>query len=99
MPHLMKRSEVAELSEDGVDFQLHTHRHRTPRDRDLYVKEILDNRARIEEMTESRPSPFCYPSGIYQREFLPWLKDVQVTTATTCDPGMASRRSNPLLLP
>ena len=97
--HLMNRSEVAKLSEDGVDFQLHTHRHRTPRDRDLYVKEIFDNRARIEEMTGIRPSHFCYPSGIYQREFLPWLSDVQVTTATTCDPGMVTRRSDPLLLP
>ena len=97
--HLMKRSEVAELSEDGVDFQLHTHRHRTPRDRDLYVKEIFDNRARIEEMTGIRPSHFCYPSGIYQREFLPWLSDAQVTTATTCDPGMVTKRSDPLLLP
>jgi peptidoglycan/xylan/chitin deacetylase (PgdA/CDA1 family) len=97
--HLMNRREVAELSADGVDFQLHTHRHRTPRDRDLYVKEILDNRERIEEMTEIRPSHFCYPSGIYQRQFLPWLRDVQVTTATTCDPGMVTRHSDPLLLP
>src|SRR5262245_10309882 len=97
--HLMNRSEVAELSADGVDFQLHTHRHRTPRDRDLYVKEIFDNRERIEQMTEIRPSHFCYPSGIYKRQFLPWLRDVQVTTATTCDPGMVTRHSDPLLLP
>jgi peptidoglycan/xylan/chitin deacetylase (PgdA/CDA1 family) len=97
--HLMNRSEVAQLSADGVDFQLHTHRHRTPRDRDLYVKEIFDNRERIEAMTEIRPSHFCYPSGIYQRQFLPWLKDLQVTTATTCDPGMVTKHSDPLLLP
>jgi hypothetical protein len=63
------------------------------------VKEIFDNRERIEQMTEIRPSHFCYPSGIYQRQFLPWLKDLQVTTATTCDPGMVTKHSDPLLLP
>jgi hypothetical protein len=42
---------------------------------------------------------FCYPSGLYRSEFLPWLRDKQVVSATTCDPGLASGRSNPLLLP
>jgi hypothetical protein len=42
---------------------------------------------------------FCYPSGVYEPEFLPWLEAEQVVTATTCDPGMASSGCNPLLLP
>jgi len=42
---------------------------------------------------------FCYPSGVYRSEFLPWLREAGVQTATTCDPGLASSRTEPLLLP
>jgi hypothetical protein len=31
--------------------------------------------------------------------FLPWLGDLGVASATTCDPGLASSRTHPLLLP
>src|SRR5439155_7751018 len=37
---LMTAQEMAELSRDGVDFQLHTHRHRMPKDESLFQKEI-----------------------------------------------------------
>ena len=42
---------------------------------------------------------FCYPSGVYRAEFLPWLREAGVQTATTCDPGLASSQTEPLLLP
>lgn len=97
--HIMNPQEVAELSGAGVDFQLHTHLHRTPLDRGLFEKEIEDNRVRIQEMTNSYPVHFCYPSGNYNRAFLPWLAETNVVTATTCDPGIVSTGSNPWLLP
>src|SRR5438128_1773024 len=53
--HLLKPDEVKELASQGRDVQLHTHRHRTPLDRGLFLREIDDNRDNIQEMTGARP--------------------------------------------
>ena len=92
-------SEVTEMAANGIDIQLHTHRHRTPKNRELFVREIDDNRKRIEQMTGQRPTHFCYPSGVYDRAFLPWLEECGVVSATTCEVGFASLNSHRLLLP
>jgi peptidoglycan/xylan/chitin deacetylase (PgdA/CDA1 family) len=96
---LMTPQEVAGLSAQGLDVQLHTHRHRTPMDRDLFIREITDNRTIIQEITGVYPSHFCYPSGVYHQAFLPWLEQEGVVSATTCESGLATRSSSPLLLP
>jgi peptidoglycan/xylan/chitin deacetylase (PgdA/CDA1 family) len=96
---LMNQAEIAELHEAGVDFQLHTHRHRTPLDRELFLREIHDNRSQLCAFTGARAAHFCYPSGVTRPEFLPWLEEAAVASAATCRPGLASARSNPLLLP
>jgi peptidoglycan/xylan/chitin deacetylase (PgdA/CDA1 family) len=96
---VMTREEAAEVSRQGIAVELHTHRHRTPNDHALFLREINDNRERIEQIRDDAPRHFCYPSGIYRSEFLPWLREAGVTTATTCDPGLASAKSDPLLLP
>jgi peptidoglycan/xylan/chitin deacetylase (PgdA/CDA1 family) len=98
MFQLMNLSERNQLAAAGVDFQLHTHRHRTPIDQHLFRKEIQDNRRALEQLGE-KAIHFCYPSGIYRPEFLAWLQMENVVSATTCDAGLASKRSNPLLLP
>jgi len=92
-------TEVAEMAASGIDIQLHTHRHRMPKNRDLFIREIDDNRTRIEQMTGKRPTHFCYPSGIYDRAFLPWLEQCGIVSATTCEVGFASVNSHHLLLP
>ena len=97
--HLLAPEEVARLASQGADIQLHTHRHRTPLDRALFLREIEDNRHSIQAMTGLRPSHFCYPSGIYDHRFLPWLQEAGIVSATTCETGFASRSSNRLLLP
>ncbi|HYX27625.1 MAG TPA: polysaccharide deacetylase family protein, partial [Pyrinomonadaceae bacterium] len=97
--HNVTPVEARELSERGVDVQLHTHRHRTPPERELFRREIEDNRRCIEEITGKDPTHFCYPSGVYARRFLPWLADAGIKSATTCEVGFASRASHPLLLP
>src|SRR5579862_7788872 len=96
---LMTPAEIMELASAGIDFELHTHRHRMPRDRALFAREIRGNREAIEAMTKNRPAHFCYPSGDYDQMFIPWLVEQGVVSAATCDPGLASARSNSLLLP
>jgi peptidoglycan/xylan/chitin deacetylase (PgdA/CDA1 family) len=96
---LMNAREVQEIARAGADVQLHTHRHRTPEEEALFRREIHDNRARIRELISREAVHFCYPSGVYRPAFLPWLKKEHVVSATTCDAGLATRRSDSLLLP
>jgi peptidoglycan/xylan/chitin deacetylase (PgdA/CDA1 family) len=96
---LMTPAEIRELSSQGVDFQLHTHRHRTPKEEALFRREIRENRQRLEEITGKPATHFCYPSGLYRLEFLPWLRQEGVASATTCEPSLVSAATNPLLLP
>jgi peptidoglycan/xylan/chitin deacetylase (PgdA/CDA1 family) len=96
---IMVPEEVRRLAAEGVSFELHTHTHRTPEGAANFDEEISRNRSAIERITGLPARHFCYPSGRYRPEFLAWLQQKQVVTATTCDPGLASERSNPLLLP
>jgi peptidoglycan/xylan/chitin deacetylase (PgdA/CDA1 family) len=96
---IMAPGEVRRLAAAGVDFQLHTHTHRTPHERVAFLAEIETNRARIRELTGRDAQHFCYPSGQYAQEFLPWLAETGVISATTCDPGLATRRTGALMLP
>ncbi|MCI0664362.1 MAG: polysaccharide deacetylase family protein [Acidobacteria bacterium] len=97
--HLLNPEEVRQLGAEGIDIQLHTHRHRSPLNLQLFRREIVDNRKSIEQMTGSTATHFCYPSGNFDQTFFPWLEELNVVSATTCDPGFASHSSNPLLLP
>jgi peptidoglycan/xylan/chitin deacetylase (PgdA/CDA1 family) len=97
--HNLTPDEVRRLSDAGVDVQLHTHRHRVPVDRALFLRELEDNRASIRRMTGKTASHFCYPSGVTNPAFLPWLKEAGVVSATTCVPGLAERGGDPLMLP
>jgi peptidoglycan/xylan/chitin deacetylase (PgdA/CDA1 family) len=99
MIHIMSATEVTETAAAGVDIQLHTHRHRTPSDRTQFIREIDQNRAVIRDLTGKQARHFCYPSGVCRSEFLPWLRESEVVSATTCQPGLASRNSDALLLP
>lgn len=97
--HLMTTTEVADISRRGIDVQLHTHRHRTPRNELAFRAEVQDNRCILEELTGRQAVHFCYPSGDHDPMFLPWLRDLGVETATTCAVGLAKADDNSLLLP
>jgi len=96
---IMRPAEVAQMAADGIAIELHTHRHRTPMDRQLFEREIRDNRIAIERITGREPRHFCYPSGVYHESFFPWLESMGVVSATTCETGLASASSLPMRLP
>jgi len=97
--HLMNPGEVADIARRGFDVQLHTHRHRTPREKSTFRNEVLENRRILEEMTGRPATHFCYPSGDVDSVFLPWLRELDVETATTGVAGLARAEHDPLLLP
>jgi peptidoglycan/xylan/chitin deacetylase (PgdA/CDA1 family) len=97
--HMMNAQELQEIARNGVDVQLHTHRHRTPENEELFRREISENRERIRAVVSSTPVHFCYPSGVYRSTFFEWLAKEEVVSATTCDGGLVSRRSHNMLIP
>jgi peptidoglycan/xylan/chitin deacetylase (PgdA/CDA1 family) len=96
---LMNPAEVTELAREGVDFQMHTHRHRRCRDASFLNRDLTDNAIRLERYTGLRPLHFCYPNGEYHQIFRDCLRRQGVRTATTCDPGLAARNTPWLCLP
>ncbi|HEX4934046.1 MAG TPA: polysaccharide deacetylase family protein [Gemmatimonadaceae bacterium] len=96
---LMNSAEISELAAKGVDFQLHTHRHDLPLDRGAFARDLETNASLLTSATGKAPRHFCYPSGLYRRDVVDWLRQERVVTATTCDPGLAHAGSAPLLLP
>ena len=97
--HLMTPEEAAVVASEGIDIQLHSHRHWVPPDETLVRREILENRARIEAITGRQAQHFCYPSGVHYPELLGWLRKLDVLSATTCQTGLAAATDDPLLLP
>lgn len=96
---LMNGDEVAHAASLGADIQLHTHRHRIPDDKEKFIREIVDNREWILRQAGIETAHFCYPSGRYHSDCLPWLRSQGILTATTCDHALATKEDDPLLLP
>lgn len=99
--HLMNPREVRALDPKLVSIQLHTHRHRTPKSLEELRDELDRNAAEIVNLTgrSDVASHFCYPSGIYSRDFVEWLRIYGVKSATTCVPHYSTAATPPLEIP
>jgi peptidoglycan/xylan/chitin deacetylase (PgdA/CDA1 family) len=86
---LMTIDQLAELPGQGMDLQLHTHRHRLPASDPERVKtEINENRAALERIAGGTFQHFCYPSGEFHPAQFPWLRALGIESATTCLSGL-----------
>jgi peptidoglycan/xylan/chitin deacetylase (PgdA/CDA1 family) len=85
---LMTPEEVRRVADQGIDVQLHTHRHRLPQSEELAMKEIGDNRAVLESLLGKRLDHLCYPSGVWSADLSPCLTRTGIKSATTCDIGL-----------
>jgi peptidoglycan/xylan/chitin deacetylase (PgdA/CDA1 family) len=101
MLQLMTADQIRALPRELVQVELHTHRHRLPREREQFMRELTENQSRIKALTgDDRPRRhFCYPSGDYDGRVLEWLAELGVRSATTCVPGLASAGDHHLLVP
>lgn len=97
--HLITPEEARGLADRGVDLQYHTHRHRVYRSRERMFAELEDNRRRITAFTAQEPRHFCYTGGFYLPEYPAYMKDYGMLSATTCEPGLCTSKTNPMLLP
>ncbi|QJQ06531.1 polysaccharide deacetylase family protein [Undibacterium piscinae] len=95
--YLLNMQTVKAMHESGVDIQLHTHRHNLGgNEKAGLATELKENRDSIQNLVSHRLEHFCYPSGIYSKEYLPWLSELGIISATTCKPGL-NYSTTPLL--
>lgn len=97
--HLISLAEARSMVAEGLDLQLHTHRHRVPTSPGQFAAELGENSRLLREAGARAPSHFCYPSGSYLPELGRWLRENGVESATTCQFGLAERDSDPYFLP
>ena len=99
MLSMVSEEELWELERNGVNIQLHTHRHIFPADD--YKKaaaELKKNRAALAPHCSSDLLHFCYPSGEWQQSSWRALSDFGIASAVTCESGRNSVRTPTLAL-
>jgi peptidoglycan/xylan/chitin deacetylase (PgdA/CDA1 family) len=85
--HLMTLDQIREMHDAGVDIQLHTHRHQFPRKEERARREIIDNRAALDDVVARPMVHLAYPGGACSETAFEWLKTVGVQSAVTCEVG------------
>jgi peptidoglycan/xylan/chitin deacetylase (PgdA/CDA1 family) len=92
-------NDIRTLEQMGVDTQLHTHDHTMPDDFSEFREQVEQNRHYIcMYKVGEPPRHFCYPSGRYTDKHAQWLAQLDILSATTCDPGLNGRSENPYIL-
>ena len=90
MFNLINAESVRKLHDQHVHIELHTHRHRPVSElsEKKLAMEIAENKVSIEKMCGAKAMHFCYPSGTFEEHQKNWLAKLEVTSATTCVPGL-----------
>lgn len=87
----------------NIDIQLHTHSHTLHHFEPNEIRqEIADNVAALVSRLSCKEkdlSHFCYPSGMYSESAVECLRALGIASATTCETGLATPDTDPLLLP
>jgi peptidoglycan/xylan/chitin deacetylase (PgdA/CDA1 family) len=96
--HFMTPAEILDLAKNGVDIELHSHRHPPLEGPEQASREIADNKRVLETILGRRLEHFCYPSGVWSRALWPALEKHLMRSATTCEPGLCSRETHPYAL-
>jgi peptidoglycan/xylan/chitin deacetylase (PgdA/CDA1 family) len=86
--NVMSPEEIIDLARGGIGIELHSHRHNLPLDHSGARREIEENRVILERLTGSSLIHFCYPSGFYRLEQLPWLAESGIFSAVTGESGL-----------
>jgi peptidoglycan/xylan/chitin deacetylase (PgdA/CDA1 family) len=100
---LLSPEEVKQCAASSAptSIELHTHTHAMPMERSRFLTEVETNRAHIMRIL-GRPEPprhLCFPSGAFEACHLAWMRETDIRSGVTCEPGLASARDNPLCLP
>ena len=98
MFRIMDAETIRAVAGQGVDIQLHTHRHRFPAEKAAACREIEENREFLEPLAGKPLTHFCYPSGLWKPCQRPWLDELGVRSATTCRLGFVDADSDRLCL-
>ncbi len=84
-----------QLSEMGVDIQLHTHRHRFPtQDIEASKREIEENKTILEAITGKTLLHLCYPSGEHSQEQFTMMEALGLKSATTVNIALNTPQSH-----
>jgi len=105
-PDIIKAHSIANLKIlkdfakcETLDIQLHTHTHKTKMKIESFKKDIQKNIDYLREVVSYPLEHFCYPSGQWNEEMIPVLKELNIKSATTCDPGLMDTDTNPYKIP
>lgn len=98
--HLMTAQLLSQLAVQGVDLQLHTHKHNVDLGQLAALKQdLLQNKTLLKSYAGYTPQHFCYPSGVHDNRTEAVLREIGVLSATTCLPGFVTKKSNYYYLP
>jgi hypothetical protein len=98
--HIMNAAELRAVKAQGFDIQMHSHRHRVSRKRELFAREIHENRQWIQQ-TVGGPTPvhFSFPGGIWEPVEREWMTELGIQSAVTGLSALADPRCDRLHLP